>query len=98
MTSTLTSMASSLTNKVEARIALLSESEKTVCEKEKRWSDLESKMETSLVQAQNCQINLNIGGRLFTASKNTLMSMKGTYFYAMLSFPEVLLNTYQCIH
>ena len=42
-------------------------------------------MESNIQKVQSRSINLNVGGRLFTVSKETLMSIKGTYFYGMLS-------------
>ena len=41
-------------------------------------------MEEEIAKAGN-RINLNVGGERFSTSKDTLVSMEGTYFYAMLS-------------
>ena len=34
------------------------------------------------------RIRLDVGGKIFSVSRQTLSSIPGTYFYALVSFPE----------
>eukprot|EP01118_Nematostelium_gracile_P012762 TRINITY_DN4711_c0_g1_i2.p1 TRINITY_DN4711_c0_g1~~TRINITY_DN4711_c0_g1_i2.p1 ORF type:complete len:394 (-),score=104.23 TRINITY_DN4711_c0_g1_i2:181-1362(-) len=71
------SLFTGVANDIEERIEELKEKE----EERKR---LYEKVNRSFEKIES-QINLNIGGQRVSTSKETLTSMKGTYFYAMLS-------------
>lgn len=45
--------------------------------------EIEKRMENLVPHTD--RIDLNLGGTKFSASKSTLLSMEGTYFFAMLS-------------
>jgi len=53
-------------------------------EKEKRWLEIEEKMKNCAAQAKT-KIKLDIGGKIFSTSKSTLLAFEGSYFHAMLS-------------
>eukprot|EP01118_Nematostelium_gracile_P013289 TRINITY_DN4998_c0_g1_i2.p1 TRINITY_DN4998_c0_g1~~TRINITY_DN4998_c0_g1_i2.p1 ORF type:complete len:334 (-),score=79.11 TRINITY_DN4998_c0_g1_i2:32-883(-) len=53
-------------------------------EAEEERMSLEKKVEESFKKI-GTQINLNVGGQRFSTSRDTLVSIEGTYFYAMLS-------------
>jgi len=57
---------------------------KIIEEKERQWNALETLMKENSEKAKS-KIKLNIGGTKFTTTKSTLLSIKDTYFYAMLS-------------
>jgi ABC-type Fe3+-citrate transport system substrate-binding protein len=62
---------------IEKRLTMLEE-------KEKKWKELEKMMEENAAKAKQ-KIKLDIGGKIFTTSKSTLMRYENTYFYAMLA-------------
>ena len=51
---------------------------------EKQHKELVKSMDVNIAKAKE-KIKLDIGGKLFTTSKTTLLSVPGTYFHAMLS-------------
>eukprot|EP01118_Nematostelium_gracile_P019851 TRINITY_DN937_c0_g1_i2.p1 TRINITY_DN937_c0_g1~~TRINITY_DN937_c0_g1_i2.p1 ORF type:complete len:309 (-),score=84.76 TRINITY_DN937_c0_g1_i2:71-997(-) len=53
-------------------------------EREQHLEEVQKKVEDSVAKAES-QIDLNIGGSRISTSKSTLLSIEGTYFYAMLS-------------
>eukprot|EP01118_Nematostelium_gracile_P013027 TRINITY_DN4860_c0_g1_i2.p1 TRINITY_DN4860_c0_g1~~TRINITY_DN4860_c0_g1_i2.p1 ORF type:complete len:309 (-),score=89.29 TRINITY_DN4860_c0_g1_i2:4-930(-) len=70
-------MLSSLSGDIEDRLSLLRE-------KEKAYTELQERMKEN-AEKQSKQIYLDIGGKIFSASRETLTSVEGTYFYAMLA-------------
>ena len=70
MAASLTSKFSSLTMKMEKQLHILSEKERT-------WLELENKMENRISKVPN-KIKLDVGGRMFSVSKSTLMSIPDT--------------------
>jgi hypothetical protein len=66
-----------LSKQVEERYSLLEA-------KEKRWKFLKGQMKKDAAKAKH-KIRLEIGGKIFTTSKSSLLRVEGTYFHAMLS-------------
>lgn len=66
----------STSKKIEKRL-------KDLEEKEKKWYELQKKLEENSKKAKQ-KIKLDIGGKIFTTSKDTLLRLKDSYFYAML--------------
>ncbi|PRP81148.1 hypothetical protein PROFUN_01982 [Planoprotostelium fungivorum] len=56
---------------------------KELQEKEERWKLLEQKMDENLAKVSQ-KITLDVGGKKYTTSKDTLMSIPGTYFTGLL--------------
>lgn len=54
-----------------------------VVEKEKAWNELQKKLEENW-NKQKQKIKLDVGGKIFTTSKDTLLKFKDTYFSALL--------------
>jgi hypothetical protein len=67
----------SLSSRIEKRINDLKQIEK-------HQEEISKLMDANVVKAKQ-KIKLDIGGKLFTTSKTTLLSIEGTYFHAMLS-------------
>ena len=67
----------SLSARIEKRISDLKQIEN-------HHAKLNSLMNDNIAKAKQ-KIKLDIGGKLFSTSKATLLSVEGTYFYAMLS-------------
>jgi len=65
-----------LVDEVEARIKVLEEKELAIAEVERRMK--------AHVEAANNKITLDVGGKRFATSKDTLLSSKGSFFEAML--------------
>jgi len=63
--------------KIEERLTLLQQ-------KETQWAQLKCTMKENSIKAKS-KIVLDVGGTQFTTAKQTLLSLKGTYFDAMLS-------------
>ncbi|KAF0711936.1 Aste57867_4958 [Aphanomyces stellatus] len=51
--------------------------------KEAHWLELERRVQANLADAPK-MVTLNVGGSLFTTSKETLLRVEGSYFHAML--------------
>ena len=66
-----------LSKRIEQRINELDE-------KEENRKSLEQKMNSNAQKAKQ-KIKLEVGGQLFATSKSALLSVEGTYFYALLS-------------
>ena len=71
-----------LRNEIDHRINELKQMEAS-------WNEKLELMETEARKTKNT-IKLNIGGEIFNASKEVLLSHKDTYFYAMLSSGKFL--------
>ncbi|CAK4702611.1 hypothetical protein LEN26_007157 [Aphanomyces euteiches] len=52
-------------------------------EKETAWKALEERIQANIDAASNL-VTLNVGGRRFTTSKETLLRVEGSYFHALL--------------
>jgi len=66
-----------ISNQVQERL-------REIEEKEKRWLELEEKIKHCAAQAKT-KIKLDVGGKIFSTSKSTLLAFEGSYFHAMLS-------------
>ena len=66
-----------ISNRIEQKLQQLKE-------KEQQQKKLEMSLEENIAKAKQ-KIRLEIGGQIFATSKNTLLSIKDTYFHAMLS-------------
>ena len=66
-----------LSSKVEKKLSYLQVVEKQL-------EEANESMDANIAKTKE-KIKLDIGGKLFTTAKSTLLSVPGTYFYAMLS-------------
>lgn len=74
---------------VEGFVGLQSELEealKLLEAKEERWQSLLLDLDRNAVASQ-AKVNLNVGGRVFTTCRNTLLRWDATYFHALLGTP-----------
>jgi hypothetical protein len=63
-------------NTIEKKLAILEE-------KKRKWKECEKKAEENAKKAKQ-KIKLDVGGKIFTTSKSTLLRYENTYFYGML--------------
>lgn len=54
--------------------------------KEKQWNEVLTKAAVD-AEAASAKVDLNVGGRVFAASRQTLMKREGSYFHALVSVP-----------
>jgi len=66
-----------VSKQIEERLTLLSQ-------KRKEWADLQTQMKEN-AEKSNSKIILDVGGKRFSTTKQTLIQYEGSYFYAMLS-------------
>jgi len=67
----------SISKKIEERLKILEEKEKHIKLLERRMNESAEKAKT--------KIKLDVGGKIFSTSKTTLLQHQGTYFYALLA-------------
>ncbi|KAF0688990.1 hypothetical protein As57867_019437, partial [Aphanomyces stellatus] len=67
-----------------AKVTALMETQASELEaKQAHWSELERRVQANLANISKT-VTLNVGGSLFTTSKETLLRVEGSYFHAML--------------
>eukprot|EP01124_Arcella_intermedia_P025521 TRINITY_DN4576_c0_g1_i1.p1 TRINITY_DN4576_c0_g1~~TRINITY_DN4576_c0_g1_i1.p1 ORF type:complete len:297 (-),score=65.85 TRINITY_DN4576_c0_g1_i1:11-901(-) len=69
--------AQDLSQKIENKLTLIRQ-------KEAKFEEIENKMKENASKAKS-KVILDIGGKRFATSKSTLLNIKGSYFYTMLS-------------
>eukprot|EP01118_Nematostelium_gracile_P016349 TRINITY_DN6749_c0_g1_i2.p1 TRINITY_DN6749_c0_g1~~TRINITY_DN6749_c0_g1_i2.p1 ORF type:complete len:316 (-),score=67.77 TRINITY_DN6749_c0_g1_i2:83-1009(-) len=82
--SLLSSKMQEVVNVFQSLVNDVNEKIKSISEQQQRYEETKKKIEESILKVET-KIDLNVGGTKFSASKATLLSMEGTYFYAMLA-------------